>query len=112
MGVIELDTTPGKVKTGASLHNVAGGNNYAWEASCLIQEGSFYYLFVNKAYCCTGTSSTYYIVVGRSTSPTGPFADKNGIDLKDNLSLGTGTPVMVTTGKYVGPGPLGLFKEN
>ncbi len=112
IGVIELDAATGKVKTGANLYRVAGGEYAAWEAGSLIKEGDYYYLFANRAHCCNGAVSTYYIVAGRSTSPTGPFFDKNGINLRGNTAKGGGTPVMVTSGKYVGPGHFGLLRDN
>jgi arabinan endo-1,5-alpha-L-arabinosidase len=79
---------------------VAGGNAASWEAPCLIKEGSYYYMFVNRGNCCQGVNSTYYIVVGRSTSPFGPFVDKSGV----SLTSGGGTTVLKTTGNYIGPG--------
>jgi arabinan endo-1,5-alpha-L-arabinosidase len=81
---------------------VAGGNAASWEAPCLIKEGNYYYMFVNRGNCCQGVNSTYYIVVGRSTSPFGPFVDKNGV----KLTAGGGTTVLATQGNYIGPGHL------
>ena len=112
IGNIELDASTGKVKNGATLNRLAGGGNTAWEGSCLIKQGNYYYLFVNRAICCIGTSSTYYIVSGRSTKPTGPFVDKSGIDLRGNNTLTGGTPVLVSSGKYYGPGHFALLREN
>ncbi len=112
IGVIELNALSGKVKSGAKLNRVAGGNYAAWEASCLIKEGNYYYLFANRARCCSGTSSTYYIVTGRSLSPTGPFLDKNGISLRGNNELGGGTTVLISSGRYIGPGQFGLLRDN
>ena len=112
LGIIELDPATGKVKAGANLSRVAGGEDAAWEAPCLIKEGNYYYLFANRAHCCNGSVSTYYIVTGRSKSPTGPFFDKNGINLRGNTASGGGTPVLVTSGRYIGPGHLGLLREN
>lgn len=43
-------------------------NNGAIEASSIYKFGSFYYLFTSWDNCCQGTSSTYNIRVGRSTS--------------------------------------------
>jgi len=112
IGVIEMDTATGKVKPGVNINLVAGGQSAAWEGSCLIKEGSYYYLFANRAGCCNGAYSTYYIVTGRSSRPTGPFYDKNGINLRGYNTKGEGTPVLVTSGKYIGPGHFGLFREN
>jgi len=100
IGVIQINPSTGK--TTGSKTIVAGGNSASWEAPCLIKEGSYYYMFVNRGSCCNGVNSTYYIVVGRSTSPFGPYVDKNGVNLKN----GGGTTVLATQGNYIGPGHL------
>ena len=112
IGVIELDASTGKVKAGAGLYRVAGGEHATWEAPCIVKEGAYYYLFANRANCCNGAVSTYYIVGGRSLSPFGPFYDKNGINLRGTRSSAGGTPVIVTSGNFVGPGHFGLLREN
>ncbi|RZL12831.1 MAG: T9SS type A sorting domain-containing protein, partial [Hymenobacter sp.] len=58
--------------------------------------------------CCAGVTSTYYVQMGRSTSPTGPFLDKNGV----NLLSGGGSNFLVTQNANIGPGQVGLFVEN
>jgi arabinan endo-1,5-alpha-L-arabinosidase len=78
------------------------------EASYLHQRGDDYYLFVNWGSCCAGPNSTYNIRVGRSTSPTGPFYDKN---LK-NMYAGGGTLVLGSEGEQIGPGHAGIFAED
>jgi arabinan endo-1,5-alpha-L-arabinosidase len=98
IAVIKIDPATGK--TTGSKTVVAGGSSASWEAPCLIKEGSYYYMFANRGSCCQGVNSTYYIVVGRSSSPTGTFVDKNGVSLKS----GGGTTVLKTTGNYIGPG--------
>ena len=56
----------------------------AWiEAPFLAEHDGWYYLFVNWYACCRGLDSTYEIRVGRSDSPTGPFVDRDGFDLRD-----------------------------
>jgi arabinan endo-1,5-alpha-L-arabinosidase len=108
IGIIQLDPNTGKVLSGATVKKVAGGSGADWEAPYLIKEGSYYYLFVNRGYCCRGTSSTYKIVVGRSSSVNGPFVDKNGVSLVNN----GGTLVLGSSGRYIGPGHFGLLREN
>ena len=98
IGVIQID--PLTDKTTGNKTIVAGGNNASWEAPCLIKENNYYYMFVNRGACCQGINSTYFIVVGRATSPFGPFVDKNGVSLKS----GGGTTVLNTNGNYIGPG--------
>lgn len=100
---VELDQTTGLLKTNPTdkiwdtsdnrftqIANYGGQldeNNI--EAAYIYNhpENSYYYLFVNWDVCCGGINSTYNIRVGRSSSPTGPFLDKDGIDLK----MGGGT---------------------
>lgn len=112
IGIIELNPSTGKVKARARLNRVAGGNASSFEGSCLIKEGNYYYLFVNRARCCSGSASTYYVVVGRSRSPAGPFIDKNGLNLRGSGNDAGGTTVMVSSGRYIGPGHFGLLREN
>ncbi|SNR86091.1 MULTISPECIES: family 43 glycosylhydrolase [Hymenobacter] len=115
IGLIKLDATTGK-RSGTSFYWLAGNvaadgvtrNNSGSEAPYIVRNGSYYYLFINKGACCKGSSSTYYIQVGRSTSITGPYLDKNGVDLNKN----GGTTLIATSGNYVGPGHVGLFIEN
>ncbi len=68
----------------------ATGNSYRLasasggiEAPNIVYNGGYYYLFVSKGACCQGANSTYYIAYGRSTSLTGPYLDKNGVDMKN-----------------------------
>ena len=107
--VIELSPTTG-LRLNSTIDRVATrdpvGNSI--EAVCLFQRGSYYYLMVNWGSCCSGINSTYRMLIGRSTSPTGPFLDRNGTDLRNN----GGTPFLEATGKYTGPGHFALFREN
>ncbi len=86
------------------------GNNGAWhefEAAQVQYINGYYYMFVNLGDCCAGNESNYYIVTGRSTSPTGPFLDANGVDL---WNYG-GTTVLTTNGDYIGPGHFGYLRH-
>lgn len=100
IGVVPINVSTGKPSATRTI--VAGGNSASWEAPCLIKEGSYYYMFVNRGTCCNGVNSTYYIVVGRSTNVYGPYVDKNGV----SLTNGGGTTVLATQGNYIGPGHL------
>ncbi|WP_440134914.1 family 43 glycosylhydrolase [Chitinophaga sancti] len=103
----QLNTSTGK-RLNSTLYNIAGSSSTDMEASYVIRNGSYYYLFYNRGVCCNGTSSTYYVQMGRSTSPTGPYVDKNGT----SLLSGGGTTVLNTSGKYIGPGQIGYYQEN
>lgn len=106
IGGAEIDTLTGKLKS--EIKHLAGGRESDWEAAALVREGKYYYLFVNNGLCCKGLNSTYYIVVGRSENPLGPFVDQTGRDLRK----GGGTVVMRSEGRYLGPGHVGLLREN
>ncbi len=45
--------------------------------------------------------------VGRSEKITGPYRDRNGVD----MLLGGGTLVLGTTGPFIGPGHAGIISE-
>ena len=77
------------------------------EASFVYRHGSYYYLFVSFDFCCNGTSSTYRIMVGRSTSPTGPYVARNGTPMMN----GGGTEILATHGTIYGPGHPAVFAD-
>lgn len=102
--IVELDSITGKT-AGSYHHPVASGD---CEASYVIPREDQYFLFINRGSCCRGASSTYHIQVGRSDSPTGPFLDKQGMD----LNVGGGSTILSTNGSFIGPGHVGYFVEN
>ena len=69
-------------------------------ADHLSPRGSYYYLFVSFDRCCQGAQSTYRIMVGRSTSVTGPYVDRNGTA----MTTGGGTQILAGHGSVHGPG--------
>lgn len=79
----------------------------AVEAPYIVKRGGYYYLFASYDTCCAGTSSTYKVKVGRSTSITGPYHDKNGVSMLNN----GGTPVLESHGRYIGPGGQSIMKD-
>ncbi len=62
----------------------------AVEAPFIIKHKNWWYLFVSRDFCCRGVNSNYNVVVGRSKKVTGPYLDKNGIDLIND----GGSPVL------------------
>lgn len=70
------------------------------EAPTLARRGGWVYLFVSFDFCCRGVKSTYNIRVGRSRSVTGPFLDRDGVD----MMRGGGTVVAQGSGRWIGPG--------
>lgn len=86
-------------------HVVAQGpfqdGEFDWvEAAHVLPHDGYYYLLVNWGTCCNGLESSYEIRMGRSTSPTGPFVDKNGIDMR----AGGGSLLLGHHGNRIGPG--------
>lgn len=123
--VVELDPATGYLKTDpdnkmwspddSRFMNIAnyGGkldeNNV--EAAYLYKHEDYYYLFINWDVCCHGVESSYNIRVGRSKSITGPYIDKEGVDMAN----GGGTVFLDAHGeilgdeRFVGPGHAGIY---
>jgi arabinan endo-1,5-alpha-L-arabinosidase len=107
--MIELDPATGKRSSPSStVYSLATHPpSTAIEGSDLIQHSNLFYLFVNWDTCCAGVDSTYNIRVGRSASVTGPYLDRNGV----NLASGGGTMFLESSGRYIGPGHAGVMVE-
>jgi arabinan endo-1,5-alpha-L-arabinosidase len=82
--------------------------NQSIEASCLYKHHGYYYLFVNWGSCCRGVNSTYNIRVGRSRQVTGPYLDKDGVD----MLKGGGTLLLANKGPLFGPGHAGILIDH
>jgi len=81
----------------------------AWiEAAYMHQHQDWYFLFVNWFGCCMGIDSTYEIHVGRSASRSGPYLDKEGVEMTN----GGGSLVLKKEGRFIGPGHAAIFQEN
>jgi len=73
-----LDPETGMLhKTDTNTYNIARGNPQI-EAGYIAKHGDYYYLFVAKGGLKAGT---YYWAVGRSETVTGPYYDKDGVDM-------------------------------
>jgi arabinan endo-1,5-alpha-L-arabinosidase len=67
-------------------------------------------LFVSATNCCNGALTGYSVFVGRSSSPTGPFVDREG-NLLTDVQAG-GTPVISMNGnRWVGTGHNTVFQD-
>lgn len=82
----------------------AGG---AIEAPFIYYRCGYYYLFVSFDLCCRGAQSTYRIMVGRSTSITGPYVDRNGVP----MTSGGATQVLASHGSIIGPGHQAVISD-
>jgi arabinan endo-1,5-alpha-L-arabinosidase len=73
---------------------------HAEEAPCMCYKNGLYYLFMSFDYCCWQRGKApYKIMVGRSTSPSGPYKDRDGV----LLTKGGGSHVFIydAAGKMV-----------
>lgn len=102
---LRLDTN--SIGTQVANNAVGGGWGSAEEGSCIYQHGGYWYLFANWGGCCAGVNSTYNIRVGRGTSPTGPYYDRNGVDLNNS----GGTMFLESTARYNGPGHAAIMQD-
>ncbi len=64
------------------MENVSPPQTGAVEAPFIFKKGEYYYLFVSFDLCCRGKDSNYNIRVGRSKNLTGPYLDKDNIDMR------------------------------
>jgi arabinan endo-1,5-alpha-L-arabinosidase len=104
--LIELDPAIGRrIAPDSPMYSLAHKDKI--EASYIYPHDGFYYLFVNWGQCCQGVRSTYNIRVGRSAGITGPYLDKDGVD----LMLGGGSLFLTTSGNFIGPGHAGIIPE-
>ena len=111
--VMQLDPATGKrISPNSPLTKIADNGSTFFsnttEGSFLYQHGGYYYLFLNFGSCCSGIDSTYNIRIGRSANVTGPFLDRNGV----NLLNGGGTMLLESTGRFIGPGHAGILNDN
>ncbi|WP_309065646.1 arabinan endo-1,5-alpha-L-arabinosidase [Microbacterium sp.] len=72
----------------------------AIEAPFILPHDGAFYLFASRGFCCKGVDSTYEIIVGRSSSVTGPYLDADGGALTED----GGTVVLSADGDRIGPG--------
>ena len=104
--LIELHPKTGlRVAAESPIHSLA--NKEQIEAAALYQHGDYIYLFVNWGWCCRGVRSTYNIRVGRSKTITGPYLDRDGVE----ILKGGGSLLLETDGRFIGPGHAGILKD-
>jgi arabinan endo-1,5-alpha-L-arabinosidase len=105
--MVQINPSTGRLlnSTCYSLANRLVGT--AIEGAYVYPHGGYYYLFASLDACCDSTSSTYHVVVGRSTSPNGPFTDRGGLA----MTSGGGTIVVATHGNIIGPGGESVFPD-
>ncbi|MDP9007910.1 MAG: family 43 glycosylhydrolase [Pseudomonadota bacterium] len=108
INMVQLDPSTGKpLGANPTCYSLAQRTGTAIEGSTVYQHAGMYYLFASVDVCCQGVNSTYHIVVGRSSTPQGPYVDRGGIA----MTQGGGTIVLATHGNVIGPGGQDIFSD-
>jgi arabinan endo-1,5-alpha-L-arabinosidase len=110
--IVPLDPATGKPPAGAAARTIARRPRPdAIEAPFIIRRGDFHYLFASFDFCCRGSDSTYYTVVGRAPAITGPYVDRDGRPMME----GGGTVVLCADrsagDRFVGPGHCAVLQD-
>jgi len=117
----KLDAATGKLSlTDTTLYSLAtrkgndpnthsGRADYSQsiEGPYIVRHGDYYYLFVSWDACCLGAKSTYNVRVGRSPNVTGPYFDRDGVDMLQ----GGGTLVLAGYDQIAGPGHASILLD-
>jgi arabinan endo-1,5-alpha-L-arabinosidase len=80
----------------------------AIEAAFVYRHAGLSYLFVSFDLCCRGAQSTYRIMVGRSSSVSGPYVDRAGTA----MTAGGGTEILAGHGSIHGPGGQSVIADH
>lgn len=79
-GIKLVEINKSTMKPTGSIYTLARRSG-GIEASDIVYNGGYYYLFVSIDKCCNGVNSTYKIAYGRATSITGPYKDQSGYNM-------------------------------
>jgi arabinan endo-1,5-alpha-L-arabinosidase len=105
--VVQLTADGLAVEPGSTPVQIAASGLY--EGTNVVYHAGYYYLFASSGGCCSGPSSGYEEVVGRSRSPLGPFTDKLGIRLTEG---GVSVVLAANGDDFVGPGGVTSFQDD
>jgi len=107
--IIKLDATGARADTAAptAIANGANGRG-SLEGAWIFKNCGYYYLFSSWGACCDGAYD-YNIRVGRSTSVTGPYVDKAGVNL---MGSGGGTLLVQGNSTVHAPGHNAVITYN
>ncbi len=84
-----------------------GGRAAGIEGPVITYHDDYYYLFVSIDHCCQNVRSDYKIAVGRAREISGPYLDRNGIDMRD----GGGTIIDAGNIRYNGVGGQDIYNN-
>ena len=103
--LVQLDSTTG-LRKDTTTYSIAV-RSAGEEGPFIYYYNGYYYYFAPINVCCSGTSSTYRTIVGRSPTVTGPYYDRGGLKLTD----GGGTILVSTHDNIYGPGGGSVFTD-
>jgi arabinan endo-1,5-alpha-L-arabinosidase len=92
----------------ATATQITIANRY--EGSEVIYRDGYYYYLGSATNCCNGPLTGYSVFVGRSTSPTGPFVDREGVSLL-NGRVGGSVFLTMNGNRWVGTGHQTTFQD-
>ncbi|PRX20670.1 arabinan endo-1,5-alpha-L-arabinosidase [Orenia metallireducens] len=99
------------MKPTGTIYSIAsryvGSTPAGLEGANITYHDGYYYLFASIDKCCKGVESDYKIVYGRSSNITGPYIDRNGIDMRD----GGGTVLTASDSRYKGHGGQDVYNN-
>ena len=102
--LLQLDPATGlRLASNSTLSNLAyrsAGEEGSFIFPWTVNGMEYYYYLASINVCCSGTASTYRIVVARATDPAGPYLDRGGLDMLD----GGGTILLASHSYVDGPG--------
>ena len=105
--LLPLDSTTGLPTSGGTWTTIGYRPLAGEEGPFIYYWNGYYYYFAPINVCCNGTSSTYWTIVGRSTTVTGPYYDRGGI----SVGNGGGTILVSSHGNIYGPGGGSVFTD-
>ena len=97
-----LDSDP------SSATQISIPNRY--EGTEIIYRNGYYYFLGSATNCCNGPLTGYSVFTARSTSPTGPFVDREGVSILNGRVGGT-TFLTMNGNRWVGPGHQTSFRD-
>ena len=104
-----LDTKTAKLTPiDFKTYSLASRGGQAIEGASSCYRDGWYYLFVSFDHCCQGAKSNYRVMVGRSRQITGPYVDRNGVD----MMKGGGTQILASHDHVRGPGGEDVYNDN
>lgn len=114
--IYQVELTSPTNKGSYSADNIAynASGTHAEEGSFMFYYDDYYYLLFSAGICCgydtslPASGAEYKIMMCRSTSGTGGFVDKNGVDCTSS----GGTILLETHGTTYGPGGQGVFTDS